>query len=138
MITPRCPACASVRLSIDTAQPAVRCDNCNRQWPYETVADFTRFFVSANPDAIANADEDAMSWAIHRTFDLVFDLFTAANAGDIAEAVYGPDMSPGVKEIFAGQVQEVLAALRAQAVSKVRQESGNIIASVLKRSDGIM
>jgi len=116
----------------------VKCEDCQQQWLWETVDDFGRFFVPSNPKAVANADEEAMAWVIQQTVDILFDLLTATNAGEIAEAVYGPDMSAGVKDIFADQVKDVLAALRAQAVSRVREKRANILASVLKRSDQIM
>jgi hypothetical protein len=137
-MSPRCPKCASEKLTVNNTPQRVACQDCHHEWPWATLHDFSRFFTAVSVENIANADEQVISYAIDRTMDLLFELLTPANCGSIVETIYGPQMSEGVKDIFAGQVEDVLAALRAHAVAKVREKRESIIASVVHRNDLIM
>jgi len=125
-------------LLIEINPAAVKCQACSQQWTWSKVEDFTRFFVICDPESIAKADDQVISWAIDRTMDHMFKLLTPESCAEIVESIYGPNMSPGVKEIFVGQVEDVLAALRAHAVATVSAERANIVAPLHKRSGRIM
>lgn len=137
-MNPRCPKCASDQLTMDTNRPRVMCQGCNQVWEWAELADLSRFFVAANPETIANSDERAIHWAILRTMDILFELFTPENYGEIAESIYGPFELAGTKEIFIGQIEDVMAALHKMAAARVRERKESIVASIIHRNDRIM
>jgi hypothetical protein len=77
--------------------------------------------------------EEEMGNVVDRAVELVLELLTPANYGSVVESIYGPSISEGVKDIFIGQVEDVIQALSQMAAARLKEQRAVIVAGLASR-----
>jgi hypothetical protein len=77
--------------------------------------------------------EEEMGNVVDRAVELVLELLTPANYGSVVESIYGPSISEGVKDIFIGQVEDVIQALSQMAAARLKEQRAVIVAGPASR-----
>jgi hypothetical protein len=74
-----------------------------------------------------------MGNVVDRAVEMILELLTPANYGSVVESIYGPSISEGVKDIFIGQVEDVIQALSQMAAARLKEQRAVIVAGLASR-----